>query len=144
MKKINDITEQEIRTALDTFFSEDAVVCVYLFGSFASNTYNDKSDVDIAVVYTEEKADSLNHLESAIEIEAYLSDATGFDGVDVRIINNAPVSAVFNILKTGRILVSYDDVKRVEFETKIMRTYLDFKPYLDEYYKGMCKAIKER
>ena len=44
------------------------ILAVFLFGSFCDNTYNEKSDIDIAVLYNT-KIYPLEHDSMAIEIE---------------------------------------------------------------------------
>ena len=55
--------------------------------------------------------------------------------VDVRILNGAPLSFKYNLIKDGIVLLSKDDDKRVDFEEKTIVLYLDFLPYRKLYLR---------
>ncbi|WP_456454066.1 nucleotidyltransferase domain-containing protein, partial [Thermococcus sp.] len=91
----------------------------YLHGSFLSGPFR---DIDIAV-YTDGERDVFYELE--------LEERLGFP-VDVRVLNNAPISFRFKVLK-GELLFSRDEEKRCDFESRTMGDYHDFKYYLNAY-----------
>jgi len=99
------------------------VLFAYLHGSFLSGPFR---DIDIAV-YTDGERDVFYEL----ELERELEERLGFP-VDVRVLNNAPISFRFKVLK-GELLFSRDEEKRCEFESKTLAEYHDFKYYLNAY-----------
>ena len=99
------------------------VLFAYLHGSFLSGPFR---DIDIAV-YTDGERDVFYEL----ELERELEERLGFP-VDVRVLNNAPISFRFKVLK-GELLFSRDEEKRCEFESKTLGEYHDFKYYLSTY-----------
>ena len=54
---------------------------------------------------------------------------------DVRILNGQPVRFLFSVLKNSKLIYSKDERKKIEFESKIMKGYLDIKPYYEMYEK---------
>ena len=47
-----------------------------------------------------------------------------------------------NVLKEGTLILSRDEMERVEFETSVMLRFFELKPYLDEYRMMLSERIK--
>lgn len=62
---------------------------------------------------------------------------------DVRILNRGDLEFLFQVITDGKLLLSTDENKRVQFEKRIFFENFDFKPVLDTYYYYMRKRIKE-
>ncbi len=98
------------------------VVFAYLYGSFAgSDAFH---DVDIAVYLSDEKATE----DVAADLSQHLSDEVKLP-VDVRVLNAAPVSFRFHVLR-GACLLSRDDDLRADIVEDTVRRYLDIAPLL--------------
>lgn len=59
--------------------------------------------------------------------------------IDVVVLNDAPVEVAYDIIAKGNLIYCGDNETRVAFETRLMREYLDLKPYLDLYYDLLLK-----
>jgi hypothetical protein len=46
---------------------------------------------------------------------------------DVKILNYSPVEFQHEVLKKGMVVFSRDENRRIEYESKLISTYLDFK-----------------
>lgn len=96
------------------------IILAYIYGSF-----NEKKifrDIDIAVVVDPLPSNTLSYeLDLSYEIESTLNIP-----VDVKVINNAPVDFAA-VAINGTLLLSKNEEKRVDFEFRIMRDYLDRK-----------------
>ncbi len=98
------------------------VVFAYLYGSFAgSDAFH---DVDIAVYLPGEKATE----DVAADLSQHLSAKVKLP-VDVRVLNAAPVSFRFHVLR-GECLLSRDDDLRADIVEDTVRRYLDIAPLL--------------
>jgi len=104
----------------------DEVVFAYLHGSFLED--GPFRDVDIAV-YVKSKV----HPFYEEELEDELSRTIGLP-VDVRILNDAPVTFRFRVIG-GLLLFSRDEKARCEFEERTMREYHDYSYYLNIYWR---------
>jgi len=135
--------------------TQPEVVFAYAYGSFLEN--RPFHDIDVGVYVTpeaEEKAGLLS-LDLAIFLEFSLMrlfreqgprgtrsggtkgerPCSGRFPVDVRILNGAPVSFSYHVLR-GRLLFSRDEDMRVRWAERVISRYLDLKPLRH-------KALKE-
>ncbi len=133
MKRKLSIKEKEllIQQAADFLGDRGYILFAYVFGSFASG--EDFKDIDIGIFVSHDKSESL-YLSMELEIERELEDILHVP-VDVRVINSAPLSFVYNILKSGKVIVDKDDCLRADFEGLVFKKYFDFKHLRDEYLR---------
>lgn len=105
----------------------------YIHGSFLSE--EDFGDIDIAV-YLKKGAnptsDSVTKFE--IDLEIKLEKLTGYP-VDVRVINNSPLSFRYNVLKSGKLLFAVNEDIQTDFAERTITAYIDFVPYRKRYLK---------
>lgn len=101
----------------------------YLHGSFTSS--GRYRDIDIAI-YLKDPPDSSLDLE--LGLEAGLSE-TLHCPVDVRVLNNAPLSFRYQVIKDGQAIIVNDDDARTEFVEATTLDYLDFAPFRKMYLK---------
>lgn len=106
------------------------IIFAYLYGSQARGTMREDSDVDIAIYLENLDQDPLLEENISLKLENILHRS-----VDVRIINKAPGSFLNQVLKDGVLLLSRDDRKRIDFETRKTLEYFDFLPIIKEYDK---------
>ena len=74
-----------------------------------------------------------------------ISELTGIlktDKVDLIVMNDSPLLLNYNIIKNGKILKS-DESKRVQFEKKILSTYLDEKYYIERHTSNILNRIAQ-
>lgn len=87
-------------------------------------------DVDVAVYLRP----PLSHpLELELALESELAGEIRPVLVDVRLLNRAPVSFRYRVIKEGRPLVVRDEVAMADFVEATIRDYLDFSPFRREY-----------
>ncbi|WP_042701864.1 type VII toxin-antitoxin system MntA family adenylyltransferase antitoxin [Thermococcus sp. PK] len=113
--------KQKIREAL---IKRDEIIFAYLHGSFIED--RPFRDIDVAIY-----VDGNYDLTYELELEEELTRIVGFP-VDVRTINNAPVTFRFKVLE-GEPLFSRDEKVRCEFEEWTLREYHDYDYYLKIY-----------
>ena len=107
---------------------KDNVLAVYLFGSFADNTYNENSDIDLAVLY-DGKTDLGEHVSDSIDIERIFEN-TKIDYIDLEEIS---LFFRFNILKNGKKIYIKDEEKLYDYVYKTQKLYIDMKYSRDKY-----------
>jgi predicted nucleotidyltransferase len=119
IKKIKDILEK---------ISE--ISFAFTHGSFVKGGHF--RDIDIAI-FLDQIPESLIDYELSLETE--LMSTIGTYQVDVRVLNRAPLSFKFNVIKNGTILFVKDDNKRTDFQEVVLSLYFDFEPYRNNYLR---------
>jgi len=112
----------------------EKVITAYLFGSFLQSM--SFKDIDIGIIVTK----NLSHLLSfELETEGKLQSIIKYP-VDVRVLNQAPISFSQNVIRTGRIIIDKDPNLRADFETRILKQYYDFSPFQRRYLREVMNA----
>jgi predicted nucleotidyltransferase len=129
--------EKEILTERisDILKAKDYIVFAYIFGSFASE--DGFKDVDIAVFTSGVESESPLKLELTLEGE--IEHAIHIPA-DIRIINDAPVSFIYNVLKGGIVIVDNNKSLRSDFEGLVYKKYFDFQHLRNEYLREIKNA----
>ncbi len=120
-------------------FKEEDIVFCYIFGSYGKGKVSPLSDVDIAV-YLKTKKDLF---ERKIEILGIANEILKTDEVDLIILNEAPLSLIHSVFRTGKLLFSRDELLRVKFFAKNLKEYMEMGYYRERFWNSMKKRIKE-
>lgn len=123
---------ERLSTAVRDFFDEipPGVVAVYLFGSQARGTATSRSDTDVAILYAQPPAPSLEGI--PLDTEADLERVLGVP-VQVVVLNQAPVNLVHRVLHDGKLLLDRDPSARIRFEVRARNEFFDLQPILARY-----------
>lgn len=122
LRHANQVERDDIvRALVAALETESRVLFAYLHGSFLDQPAF--HDVDVAIQVT---ADTASACELAVALSSRLSDTAGIP-VDVRALNDAPLSFRFHVLR-GRLLVCRDAERLAETIEETARVYLDIEP----------------
>jgi predicted nucleotidyltransferase len=110
------------------------VVTVYLFGSFVKE--GQFSDIDLGLLFNENVAEALN---IELTLETQLEKQFGHT-FDVRVLNDAPNSFAYNVVRMGQIIIDLDTNFRAGFEGKVLKKYFDFDYFRRRYLKEVGYA----
>ncbi len=86
------------------------------------------SDVDIAVLL-DESLDKKQRFDLQLELISDISELLKIDKIDLVVINEAPLSLKFEIIKANCPLFVRDRMEKIDFEQMVMSRYLDRKYY---------------
>lgn len=132
---------EELIAALQRYFAaQPDVVAAYLFGSQATGKARPGSDVDTAVLLSEE--DGLIRLERRLRMIDEVSELCGREA-DVIVLNDAPPLLQHQVLRHGRLLFERDRSARVEFEVRAGKIYADLKPMRRFFQRALFREIEE-
>lgn len=133
---MNEPEKSRIVGVISDLLSERVeIVFAYIFGSFVSDA--NFSDIDIGVfVQGIAQPASLN---SELQLERQIESLVHIPA-DVRILNSAPPSFIFQIIKRSRRVVDKDPNLRAEFEGRILKEYFDFAPFRRRYLEEVGHA----
>ena len=132
--------------------SKEDIRFAYVFGSFALANVSAKSrtnveisslnkknfnDIDMGIYLSKDSTQDTLSLE--LELENELESILHIP-IDVRIINYAPLSFQYNVIKTGILIVDNDTDFRVDFEGLTLKKYFDFVHLRNEYLREIVNA----
>lgn len=117
---MNNVFEKNKNKFIDYIKEKPNVLAVYLFGSFVDGTYNEKSDIDLAVLY-DGKYDLGLHVSDMIDIERIFEN-TKIDYIDLQEIN---LFFRFNILKNGKVIYVKNKEKLYDYIYKNQKSYIE-------------------
>ena len=120
------------------------VVLAYLFGSAATGKVTPFSDVDVALVVTEDHVFQKSRLQFELEIEDELALQCALDQIDVRVINAAPLLLRGEVVTYGNLLFAREEETRIEFETRTRMEYFDFLPAAEMYRVAFFENLRQR
>lgn len=130
-----------IENLVPLFIEDQAIVLVFLFGSYAQNQASILSDVDIAVLLSPSVP-----LDQYSEYRSRYIAATAKmlqdDRIDVVILNHAPPLLAHEAIK-GRLLFERSAEARVEYIVNVQRHYLDLKYFYAIDHTYMRERLKE-
>jgi len=121
---------EKVRGVLET---KGFVAFAYIFGSRVRGGYMVKGDVDIAI-YAGRDLSWRELVEMANELE----DLVG-SRVDLVDLGTAPLTLAHEVVKTGIVALDRDPGRRVEYEVKVLREYLDLKSRLEDYFATLIR-----
>ena len=115
--------DSSLQGRIAAYFAANKAIFDYLFGSCARGQSGPLSDIDLAI-YLDNRLDSfaarLHYLE-----ELYRLLKT--ERCDLVVLNNAPLVLQYEVIRYGKVLKE-NKLRRVPFETKVIREYLDTEP----------------
>lgn len=117
------------------------LLLIYLFGSKATKRDDKLSDIDIGVLIKKEREHTIKNL--LFDLIFDFSRCLHSDKVDILILNNAPLALQYNVIAEGQILYEVSSDVKINYETEIIKLYLDFKKYEIEYSNYLHKRILE-
>lgn len=138
-KKIKHDIYQLLPKLKEKLEKEEDIIFVYIFGSYGKGKIFPLSDVDIAL-YLKENGDLF---ERKVELMSIISEVLKTDEIDLVILNYAPCSIIHSVFKTGKLLFSKDEGKRISFLSRNLKEYMDFSYHREKVWDGMRKRIKE-
>ncbi len=115
--------------------SRPDILFAYLHGSFFSG--GRFRDIDLAVYLKPPFASSL---QAELEMEAELSKDVKKYPVEVRVLNQVPLSFRYNVIKNGEAIVVVDDDLRCDFMEATLSQYFDFAPFRKMYLKEVLRS----
>ena len=124
--RLNRDKKEEIIGRIKEYLNKrKEVLFAYIFGSFVGS--DEFSDIDIALYVDGERS-----LKYEFEIEDDLEAMLKIP-VDVRVINNAPVSFSYGVLRDG-LLIKDNDI-RSDFQVMKFKEYMDYVHLRDAYIR---------
>ena len=139
----NEEEMDEDKRAVDFLNKQKHVKLAYLFGSVAEGKEGKLSDVDIAV-FLDESLSKPERFNLQLKLISGLTSILKTDRVDLVIMNDAPLSLNYEIIKANHPLVVRNKREKIEFEHGILFRYLDRRYYEKRWTSEFLKKVAER
>jgi len=124
---------------VEFFEKKGKVNLAYLFGSTSRGDKGKLGDFDLGILL-DESLGKYERFQFQLKLLYDLVSILKTDKVDLIIMNDAPLSLNYNIIKDG-ILLKDDEEKRINFEKNIISKYLDRKYYIDRHARIAINRI---
>ncbi len=131
--------EKEVKEFLQ---KQDQIELAYLFGSVAYGEQGKLSDIDLAL-FLDESLDKEERFKLNLTLISDLQDILKTDQLDLVIMNDAPVSLNFEVIKANYPLLIRDENFKVDMEVHIMSRYLDRQYYDQRWAEELIKKTAE-
>ncbi len=132
------LSREQIKTIRAKLRKYEEIKAVYLYGSFAKDREDERSDIDLALLLGKKDDLDLRDLAKiALELEKELNRE-----VDLRKLNENDIRFVNNVLNNSKLLFSRDERYRKDFEAKTLIKYLDMKPMIKKFDERNKREIK--
>ena len=120
------------------------VAIVYLHGSVARHTLLPTSDIDIALLLSDNALSAYEQMKLTIAIEIALETQCDLTNLDVRAINNAPILVQGRIVQEGIRLYERSKDERVAFEVLTRKKYFDYLPTAEWMQQAMFDSVRRK
>lgn len=120
----------------DFFEKNEQTRFAYLFGSYAKNRQTSLSDVDIAV-YLDER---LDFFDQRLKLMEEISRDIGGRSIDLVVLNTSSLILQYEVI-SHCVILKDNAPERVDFETHVLRNYLDTEPLRQSYIQAVKKAF---
>ena len=139
-KKLIDDPRCSFSLLVQAVKNDPEIVALYCFGSYAHGRVGPLSDVDLAVLLDQNMPPG-RYFNKRLRLHTLIAKIIKTDEVDLVILNSAPLLLVHRVLKGGRLLYERDPARRIGFEVKAIREYLDFVPVLERCQEAVLSHI---
>lgn len=123
---------EEYLSEIKKILEKRCVIFAYIFGSYVTGIRGKLSDVDLAV-FMDKNLSPKERFDEKLRIMSEVSALLKKDEIDVVILNDAYPLLEHRIIKHGKPIFSTDEKERIEYESRAIMRYLDFKPFLEKY-----------
>ena len=136
----DDELVEALRTAAAVALPSLPVVFAYLYGSRTGDRFRPDSDVDVGIALG---PTDLSSETAASRVADALAAATGIAGIEVTVLDDAPIRFLGRVLRSRVVLYSRDEPARVEFESRIGRMADDVEVWAARMDRELLTAITE-
>jgi len=113
---------------------------LFFFGSFVRQDLKPLSDIDIAVLFTDDVKNKL-YPDLQLELAGIIEDTIKTEEFDLIVLNYAPLSFAYNILKDGKLIFVKNRAQLIDFRERIIKYHLDFQFYRKEFDKVFLDKV---
>ena len=121
--------------------SELDVSIVYLFGSFAEGKNSLLSDLDLGVVFKDERSLKSEFNKTYNEVYDILTEIFPNQNIDIVFLQKSGLEICFDVISHGKVVFEFSKDERFKFEERITLLYADYKPVLNQFNATILDRI---
>lgn len=108
-------------------------IAVYLFGSFATGKQDERSDIDLAFMLTDDfyRKDPFSAMQQMEMLLLKLRERTK-RAIDGTILNGASLCFAYHTVRHGICVYERNTAQRILYEVSLDNKYQDFSPFIQE------------
>lgn len=129
-----DTTSKKVNAS---FLRYEKVVVAYLFGSRARGDFTEGSDMDFAILLSGSFKDPYDFVRLIGELATALKVED--EKINLVVLNDADLELAYKVISEGSVVFERDVEKRVDFEVRVLKSYMDFKPVLDQMRTSLIR-----
>lgn len=137
MKQLN-LNKNQLRN----YFEGQPVELAYLFGSQASRDITVLSDIDFAVLFTENLTDQ-ERFTLKIKMLGDLSEIVKMDKIDLVDLKTAPPFLQFEVIRRRNEIFVRNEGTRIDFETKTLSIFFDRQYFVNRHIRMGISDLKK-
>lgn len=122
--------------------SQDRVKLAYRFGSLVAGRAGPLSDVDLGVLL-DASLSKPERFKLQLKLLDDLTSILGTDRIDLVIMNDAPLSLTYEIIKSNYPLLVRDRREKIDFEHGVLSRYLDRRYYETRWTAAYLRRVAE-
>jgi len=135
---VKGLNREAMSKKLGASFSRYGEVDVaYLFGSRARGDFTEDSDADFAILISRGFEDPYDFVRLVDDLA--MSLGVKDEKINLLILNDADLELAYKVVSEGVVVFERDVEKRVDFEVRILKSFMDFKPVLDQMRKSLIR-----
>jgi len=139
-KKLPDKILERLPEVVKAVKSCPEVKALYAFGSVATNELKPLSDLDFAILLSNQ-LNRRQRFEKSLDLIGLFNSVFQTDEIDLIILNDAPLKFCHIILKNGKLLYFKDKADLIDLCEYVVKNYIDFKFFRDNFNTTFIQGI---
>jgi uncharacterized protein len=139
-KKIPSDVKENIPVIVEKLSPDREITALYVFGSLAKNVLKPLSDLDFGILLSGKLTKS-KRFDKHLYLIGIFCDTFHTDEIDIVVMNDSPIHFCYNIIRSGKLLLVNNKKELIDFHELVVKKYLDFSYYQNEFDDAFLKGI---
>ncbi len=142
-KKIPGDVKNNVPLIIKKLSADKEITALYVFGSLARNDLKPLSDLDFGILLSNQLK-KMDRFKKHLQLIDIFCDTFHTDEIDIVLMNDAPLSFCHKIFRSGKLLLVNNKKALIDFHEHVVKKYLDFIYYKDQFDDCFLRGIGYR